>query len=207
MYGANNYHTGGQGYYGQGQPQVQTTPATTQTASNPNVDPSPEAPLPDGWVEVMDPASGKPYYYNMYDRRTSWDRPVQDQQESPPEPQQPPMEEEKKEPDGPQSPQQTRPVQQQQQQQQPVQPAQPPQPQQNQAPQVEEAVAEEVKDEEAASEEAKEEEVTEKDGLDKVRIGKNWKTSQKGTTRKSWYTLRATPSYVKLTSKRIMNRF
>ncbi len=31
--------------------------------------------LPDGWLEYMDLASGKPYYYNVADRTTTWNRP------------------------------------------------------------------------------------------------------------------------------------
>ena len=31
--------------------------------------------LPDGWLEYLDPASGKPYYYNVVDRTTTWTRP------------------------------------------------------------------------------------------------------------------------------------
>jgi len=31
--------------------------------------------LPSGWVEVMDPSSGKPYYYNVDENRTTWDKP------------------------------------------------------------------------------------------------------------------------------------
>mmetsp|Transcript_2464 Transcript_2464/g.4960 ORF Transcript_2464/g.4960 Transcript_2464/m.4960 type:complete len:599 (-) Transcript_2464:2207-4003(-) len=34
--------------------------------------------LPDGWSEVMDPTSGKAYYYNISTQETSWERPVAD---------------------------------------------------------------------------------------------------------------------------------
>ncbi len=34
-----------------------------------------EPPLPPGWSEHFDPASGQPYYYNANDGTTTWDRP------------------------------------------------------------------------------------------------------------------------------------
>jgi WW domain len=33
-------------------------------------------PLPPGWSEHIDPSSGQPYYYNMVDGTTTWDRPL-----------------------------------------------------------------------------------------------------------------------------------
>jgi hypothetical protein len=35
-------------------------------------------PLPAGWSEHMDPASGQPYYFNAADGTTTWDRPMQE---------------------------------------------------------------------------------------------------------------------------------
>mmetsp|Transcript_17286 Transcript_17286/g.27732 ORF Transcript_17286/g.27732 Transcript_17286/m.27732 type:complete len:123 (-) Transcript_17286:3-371(-) len=34
------------------------------------------APLPPGWQEAVDPASGKTYYMNHISKETAWDRPV-----------------------------------------------------------------------------------------------------------------------------------
>ncbi|KAL7578391.1 hypothetical protein ACA910_012791 [Epithemia clementina (nom. ined.)] len=40
--------------------------------------PKQENPLPPGWSEYFDQASGQPYYHNMNDGTTTWDRPVAD---------------------------------------------------------------------------------------------------------------------------------
>ena len=39
-------------------------------------EPEPEA-LPDGWVEQIDPSSGRPFYFNDATQETTWDRPVE----------------------------------------------------------------------------------------------------------------------------------
>jgi len=33
-------------------------------------------PLPEGWIEVIDPSSGRPYYYHEETRVTTWERPI-----------------------------------------------------------------------------------------------------------------------------------
>ena len=43
-------------------------------------------PLPDGWTEHVDVASGKPYYYNAATNKTTWDRPPYEPPAFPPPP-------------------------------------------------------------------------------------------------------------------------
>jgi hypothetical protein len=38
------------------------------------------SPLPEGWAEYVDPSSGRSYYYNSFDGKTTWDRPLMSQQ-------------------------------------------------------------------------------------------------------------------------------
>ncbi|CAB9511698.1 transport protein SEC16B [Seminavis robusta] len=51
----------------------------TEATSTPEIISSTVAALPEGWKEVSDPNSGKVYFYNENDGRTSWDRPVQEE--------------------------------------------------------------------------------------------------------------------------------
>eukprot|EP00929_Paragymnodinium_shiwhaense_P108183 TRINITY_DN7450_c0_g1_i1.p1 TRINITY_DN7450_c0_g1~~TRINITY_DN7450_c0_g1_i1.p1 ORF type:complete len:470 (-),score=93.21 TRINITY_DN7450_c0_g1_i1:257-1666(-) len=52
--------------------------ASTSTAAPPEAPPAAEAPLPPGWAQATDPASGKSYYWKTADpaSTTTWDRPV-----------------------------------------------------------------------------------------------------------------------------------
>eukprot|EP00559_Dactyliosolen_fragilissimus_P007617 CAMPEP_0184855418 /NCGR_PEP_ID=MMETSP0580-20130426/683_1 /TAXON_ID=1118495 /ORGANISM="Dactyliosolen fragilissimus" /LENGTH=737 /DNA_ID=CAMNT_0027349929 /DNA_START=173 /DNA_END=2389 /DNA_ORIENTATION=- len=67
--------------------------SASATATNPDEasDDSSLPPLPEGWVEYIDPNSGRPYYYNAAEGVTTWERPLPVESEKTPEP---PVEEE-----------------------------------------------------------------------------------------------------------------
>jgi len=58
---------------------VQSAPAPAAAAPPP---PPQEAPLPAGWKSTLDKASGKTYYYNKKEGKTTWERPTIDESES-----------------------------------------------------------------------------------------------------------------------------
>jgi WW domain len=68
-------YTGNEQYqqqHHQNEPQKASEPAEPEEVKSP-VQEVPS--LPAGWSEHIDPSSGQPYYYNMMDGTTTWDRP------------------------------------------------------------------------------------------------------------------------------------
>ena len=52
-----------------------TSPEAMGGSNAQPLDQAQEQSLPEGWEQLVDPTSGKPYYYCKIDGTTSWDRP------------------------------------------------------------------------------------------------------------------------------------
>lgn len=57
---------------------VYTSLILLYTLLNLCIEHSEDAPLPEGWTELIDEATGKHYYYNTLDGSTTFDRPSEE---------------------------------------------------------------------------------------------------------------------------------